>query len=1063
MKSRTRILILCLLCASQVLSEEIIEFGRRISVQDKDSPKNATRKNNVADGLDASKYRDKRALGLLLSGLAQIFGYTVTPIQLASLPNPNVTMSAAMPNSTAMRNVTGPQTASSQPMSMNTTAPRRQETIRFTGVVNFGNNSDVVGHLQRYEQIFHGRNNTRPPMMTMTTSRPATSMPKPAMNHSMDLRMGSPTRPPLLTPFFVKIPLPIAPELLATTMSIEDLNLSHPGPLFTIARESQREEEDASPETPVRKEQEMVYKSNEDTERYTVEEKEIYDEKDVMKPVSKYTHRLYVDEPSLNRQQNERYDEVQRKQQEYVARMKEHEAQRNRDQDDYDREDEIKERHRSRGQEIADRNRDHASKYSSEEYSEERRPISYEDETDEESAEEYKERAGQADHSNESSERPAETEERQKTDYPDYEDDESGDKQSGGHKQQENQQLPPDLEKHLEVAYNQQLPIGDYFHESNPEEIRDSYGEVLNNKKQQDDRLSGYFSMFKHPHDYQRIQNPKDASQEAKTQEIIDNGYDEHLKRVEKLREEYALPAPESKYEEYEINNEDEADRSSRQNEEDENRSAARSKSPKTGRVRGKEDVRAKTAGASKNQLLRESEDVKSQEELDLTKYTPLIVPVRYVDANDRVEQASTRRLKYKDAEKKSDNSQVPSDKGKPTTKKTPTPLVTGLPERPRQLHEGEHKELQLWPPPFDYAFDSTEQTNTIAPVNPDNYPLNYYQHIMTNIADNDANNDKSSDEPSGYLVVVGNPAHPYQYPYNVYYFPKDAINPQDQDSHLNAETTHHQHHPHHPLRQNAGQQSTQANLNPIDYSNNHNGSTKNPHNYYYQASEAPADVLDRYRYAFGEYASESSELPNVDARKPISNTENWSYRIHPSQSRSNRLVNQTPPTPAQLQNVKPSNQHTQRASSEQKRYPESGRKRKSPRLQGQHQDNRKAQAPSRHLVPRRQPFDDPQSAHDFFGFSRNDYSFDGESGNASEVAKGNDKNAKESHVFGAPEPTVYHYDENTAKHTDELENDTEKAIVREYRNKVATLKVSEQRRSSPNGPIHYVDFTRNI
>lgn len=1026
---------------SKVVSEEISEFGARTSVQDEDLARKFTRENDErADG--PIKFRDKRALGLLLSGLAQIFGYTVTPIQLASLANPNMTTPVAMPNSTAMGNVTRPQTASSRPVSTNTTAPRQQETIRFTGVVNFGNNSDIIGHLQRYEQMFHGRrNNTMAPAM-MTTARPVPSMPKPAANISVDLRASSPTRPPLLTPFFVKIPLPIAPNLPPATMPIGDLKLSYPFPLITVANESVEDQ----PPPGARKEQETVYRNNEDTERYAVEEKEIYDEKDVMKPMSKYTHRLYVDEPSLSKQQDERYNEVQRKQEEYVARMKEQEAQRSREQDDYDREDEIKERHKSREEEIANRNRAHASEHSS---TEDRRPA-YDGEEGDESAEKYEERAGQENRSSESSEQTVEKDEREKTErYPDYDD--QPDK-VGGYKQDDD--LPIDLDKYIEVTYNQQLPIGDYFHEGNPEEIRDSYGEVLTNKKPEDDRLSDYFSMFKHPYldgyDHQRVQDPEDASQEEKREETpIADGYEEHLKRIQKLREEYALPVPESKYEEYEINDEGEANRSGRQNERGENHTAAKSR--KTGP--GKEDVRERTtSGSSRNQLQREQ--AKPQEELG--KYTPLIVPIRYVDASDRVEQASTRQVKYKKAEKKSNGKPVPSaDNVDISSKeKQPTPQVAGLPEGPRQLHEGEHKELRLWPPPFDYAFDNTERTNTIVPANPQSYPLNYYQHIVTNIAGNDANGSDSSNQPAGYLVVVGNPVHPYRYPYNIYYFPKEAMDPQNQD----AEGEQHQRY---VPRQNVDQQSARA--NPTEYNRNETAKSIT-RDYYYQPQAAPADALKHYRYAFGKYVPATEELLHVDARNHISNTENWSNRIHQSQPRANGVVGQPSPTLAQLQNVASLNPNVQSVPSEKQRYSQPLRRRKSSRSEEQRQDDREAtKATPRRSVPRTKSFDDPQSAHDFFGFSKNDYSFDRESDNASKVAEENGSNTKESRVFVAPEPVAYHHDESTVKHTDEPENDTEKAVVREYRNKVATLKVSEQRRLRPNGPIHYVNFTRNI
>lgn len=871
-------------------------------------------------------------------------------------------------------------------------------------------------------------------------------MPKPTESLSIDLRTNSPTKPPLLAPFFVKIPLPIAPDLIPITPSIENLK-SYPPPLITFTSEFNEGE---VPKAPVQKEQETVYRNNKNIEQYTVEDKEIYDEADVMKPASKQIHQLYVDEPTLSKQQDERYNELQRKEKEYLAKIKQQQTQRNRNQDNYEREEEIKENQRNREDEITNRNRDHGSQYSSGE----RRPA-YEDEEDEESPERYEEHANQANRSNESSEQQAEKEETEKTEhYQDYDDNGESSKQSGEYKQ-DDQPTPVDFEKYAEVTYNQRLPIGDYFHENNPQQIRDSYGEVLDKKKLQDDRLSGYFSMFKQPYvdgyDYQQAEDPEDASQGDKRKE--ENGYDEHLKRIQKLRDEYALPIPESKYEEYDINDEKEANRNDRQK--DQNHTVAKSKKPKAGSARGKENVRVKTTSeSSRNQLQREPEEIKPQEELDLMKYTPLIVPIRYIDASDRVEEASMQQPKYEKSRKKSDNNQALAvNNVNLANKEKSVPRIASLPERPRQLAEGEHKEFQLWPPPFDYVFDNTVRTNTILPANPQNRPLNYYQNVIKNIADNDANNDNPSDQPAGYLVVVSDPVNPNQYPNDVYYFPKETINPRE-EPHLSIENMQRQFHiPQH----NADQQSAQVNPNPIKYTSNETSTS--PRVYYYEPQEAPTDVFNRYGYAFEEYIPKSEELPKVDARNQISNTESWSNKIYPLQPRDGEMVDQPRPTLTQLQNIVPSTQNVQSVTSE-KRYPQSSRRQKSSRPEDQ--DDGKPKTSARHSVPRK-PFYDPQSAHDFFNFSKNDYSFDGESVSASKVAEENGKNMKESRVSVVPEPIAYHRDESTVKYTIEPENDTEKAVVREYRNKVATLRVSEQRRSRPNGPIHYVDFTRDI
>lgn len=999
-----RIFILCLLCtacASEVRPDEV---AAESSAYVEDIKKIPVREIDELDEQSTENPRDKRALGLLLSGLAQIFGYTVTPIQFASLPNPPASP-AATSNSSKTANVKQ-QAASSRPA--NATAPRQQETIRFTGVLNFGNNSNIIGHLQRYEQIFHGpRNNT----MTM----PPVPSAKTAVDPGTDT-----TRPPLLAPFFVKIPLPIAPDLLPI-VPLENLGLTPP---------------------PVRKEQEMIYRNNEDRERYTVEEKDIYDEKDVRKPVDRQNHQLYIDEPTYNRQQNDRRNELQREQEERVKKLKQQEKERNRDKAVHHDEEEVNERYKNREKEIAGRNRDQASKQES---TEDRRPA-HDDEEDEDSAERSKEYASQENLSNESSSKQSSKE--QSEDYPSYEDD-----SNKPYKQAEN------LDKYVEVGYNQQLPIGDYYHEDSPEVIRDSYGEILDNKKLEDDRIAGYISMFKHPYqpdayDLQRV-HPEDASREGNEKETsVEDGYDEHLARLQKLREEYALP--ENKYEEYDLNDESEADRNDRKSERTQNRTSASSRGPKTGRDKG--DRAKKPTGPNRDNVAR-SEDAKSQE-VDYTRYMPLVVPVRYIDANDKVQQATTRQLSYKEADKSTDG-RLGGDNAAPTRtvfKENLTPQV-GLPERPRQLYEGEHKELHVWPPPFDYAFDNTQSVNTIVPPNPGNYyprtyAPNYYQHVKE-VATQDAS-DKSSEQPSGYLVVVGDPSYPYRYPYNVYYFPNEAVNSRDQAPHANAEVTRPRDEIRVAQQDAAAQQIVQARPNITQY--NLNATTNGPVEYYYQ--EVPASVLDRYKYTFGERAEQVTEPFNIEVRSQIPSTENWSNRIY----RPPGDAAEQPPRPVsvQLQNVASSSRNAPSGLPERPRHSRPLKRRKRQPEEQQEGDAKTSTTPQ--PIPTSKPFDDPQSAHDFFGFSKDDYNFGGESGDATKAAEENGKTAEESDVLVAAEPAAYHHDdESTVENGDEPETDTEKAKVREYRNKVATLRVSEQRQLTPNGPVHTVDFIRNL
>ncbi|OXU24671.1 hypothetical protein TSAR_007237 [Trichomalopsis sarcophagae] len=166
--------------------------------------------------------RDKRALGILLQGFMEALGYTVSPIQLGSLPNP--TAAAQMPAPAA---AAAPPTAGMMPappmgmppmmMMGNGSAapptPRQRETVRFTGVLNFGNNvntSNLVTHLAQYEQLFHGNRTAAPPAAPSAapSAAPAPSGPPPAPKPSID-----PRSQPLPEPLFVKIPLPIVPNL----------------------------------------------------------------------------------------------------------------------------------------------------------------------------------------------------------------------------------------------------------------------------------------------------------------------------------------------------------------------------------------------------------------------------------------------------------------------------------------------------------------------------------------------------------------------------------------------------------------------------------------------------------------------------------------------------------------------------------------------------------------------------------------------------------------------------------------------------------------------------------
>jgi len=902
-----------------------------------EAPSGIPRGSDESEGQSVDRLREKRALGLLLSGLAQIFGYSVTPVQLASLPNSTMRPAAMSPAG----NATKQQVASSRPASANATMPpRQQETIRFTGVVNFGNNSDILGHLQRYERIFHGGGGN-----TTTTPKPT---PMSAANFSVDPR---PSKAPLLAPFFVKIPLPIAPNLPPATMPIGDFKLSYPVPLISVVSGSS---EGVEAEAPVRKEQETVYRNNKNTEQYTLEEKDIYDEKDVSKPPEQYNRESYVGDPRYN--EDDRYDNVQRKQQEHAERLKQQEDQRDRDRDAHYREDEIDERHKNREKEIANRNREHASKHQPKE---EKRPAHDEDDEEEEedgnSAEKHEEDASRA---NESSKEPMKADQRDKSEE-DYSDRDDADKPFDPYKY-------PNFDKYVEAGYDRDLPIGDYFHESNPEVIRDSYGEVLDNKKLQDDRLSGYFSMFKQPHtdvgESQEVRNSEDASskEDEGRASVAQSDYGEHLNKLQKLRDEYALP--ESKYEEYDVNDERGGDREDRKSERSRNRTSERSKD--AGRAR------APTEGG-RAEVPARFEDADSREEIDLARYMPLIVPVRYVDANDKLREETTRRGSNEDEPARN---RFPEGNVDAAASREKLALPIGLPERSRQLYEDERKGLQLWPSPFDYVFDNTEPVNTVVLPN--------HQRVRSLAAS--SSNDNSSEPSSDYVVVVSSP---YGEPYELYYFPNEAA---DQNPHSDIKNA--------SSRVHVAQASPDATGRSLSETARHFRD--------HRPRGTPIEHLDRYRYVFEERTSQDqtpqSPDANKNARSQVIDAENQSgtHRVR------DQATKRSPPIAARSRDASFSNYpRAQDKSPERPRYsPASRRKLNTSRPEGQRENGGRTDPSSSR---RRSKPGNPQSTRDSLEKAGNSFT------NVSRVTEVKAKAAGDFSASAAPEVAAYRRNES--------------------------------------------------
>lgn len=216
--------------------------------------------------------RDKRALGIFLQGLAQALGYNTTPVQIASLPNPNTSgTSSSGPVSIDIRSINPmnspppspvPPSMPSSSSSSSSAPPRQRETLRFTGVVNFGNNSDILGHLRQYERLFHG--STMPPAMMInssssTPSPPSSSTTQPSPTTPSKL---PPPRAPLLEPFLVPIPIPLAESL------------RYPKPLINIVTST------AIVPT-VSQNNEKTYENKNKIENYKIESEEIHGDKNL--------------------------------------------------------------------------------------------------------------------------------------------------------------------------------------------------------------------------------------------------------------------------------------------------------------------------------------------------------------------------------------------------------------------------------------------------------------------------------------------------------------------------------------------------------------------------------------------------------------------------------------------------------------------------------------------------------------------------------------------------------------------------------------------------------------
>ncbi|OAD57458.1 hypothetical protein WN48_01959 [Eufriesea mexicana] len=614
---------------------------------------------------DANNPRDKRALGLILSGLAQVFGYTVNPVQIASLPNPSPESDEARSIQPMMN--TGQMNSTKQNSSSTTMAPGQRETIRFTGVVNFGNGTDVLTQLQQYERLFHGSNDS-----SSTTTQP----PPPSSTQSPQFDPRTTSNQPI-PPLLVKIPLPTVSESPLPAMPQpplpeippQDINLTYPEPFI-----------------PVRMQQQTVYRMNMSTEKVTMENKPIFDGKDVHSPSPPTMFLPQTEEPHWKQEHEIRLTELERKQEEQAQRLREQEFYRNRQKDsDHSGEDE----------------REYSGKEKQIGHGGQGSGCRKEHEEEDQSRERYE--SGEKIREYPTTQRTMEQENSGEDDgrYQDYKNDDVY-----------REDAPQVSENYTSIQYSEPLPLSEDDEQRRPEELRNSYGELLYNQQLFDDGFANFFDKLKQPlSDIYSSSRPQVSKEETSKEEedSRDNQKDED-RSDEKSREEEDLPAR-NRYEEYNL--EEETD---------------------TRRKDGKEPV-----GDSPEPPIKYSNEVpsnvenrsdleehRSSEELDFNKYMPLVVPVRYLTAPEELEKAKSR-LSMTDKSRKDNNvlnaeatSKLTSKESKRPKKENLKPVI-GLPERqmPKKLHEGEQKELQIWPPPFDFVLDSTIHANVVP--SPDN------------------------------------------------------------------------------------------------------------------------------------------------------------------------------------------------------------------------------------------------------------------------------------------------------------------------------------------------------
>ncbi|KOX74819.1 hypothetical protein WN51_13635 [Melipona quadrifasciata] len=632
--------LLCYLCAACTLVQSRWSNSVRETQSDSVSEEST--------GLfSANNLRDKRALGLILSGLAQVFGYAVEPVQIASLPNPN--SEAGVTN--------GTRTNSTESNNGSTTsAAGQRETIRFTGVVNLGNGTDVLTQLQRYENIFHGGS---------SSSNGGSSSPP-----QIDPKTQAPDQPqPLfvkrLPSFVTESPLPTVPQAPLPEIPSQFINLSYPEPYVAPVRGGQD----------------------------TGHEKQNTTVKDQPPTAGRLptTSAPSVQGPGWKQEYEDRLAELERKQEEHARRLTEQERYRD-----------------------GRKNGNYGG--SKKQINQKGRESGCKGESDEEK------QSGEEDRSRdryESGEKITTS------------DKESEEERYGNYKNDDiyKEDTPLTGENYTSILQysSEPLPLSEDDEQRRPEDLRNSYGEPLFNRELLG--FANFFGKFKQPlSDIYSSSAPPESKEESSEEEEDSRGE----QKGEDESDEEDGPAR-NKYEEYTL----EGDASN----------------GREGEKKPKESPMKIFNNESND------ESPSSTDELDFSKFMPLIVPVRYLTAP---EESRKTQLKSR-----AEVSKKVSPKESKRPKKENVKPVAGLAERrtPKKLHEGEQKETRVWPPPFDFVFDGTIHTNVVSENSSNNDDVK-----VSNDRGNNGESESSLRKERNRVTLDDSTRKPCDYPESIYH-----------------------------------------------------------------------------------------------------------------------------------------------------------------------------------------------------------------------------------------------------------------------------------------------------